>query len=181
MRIIAGSRKGKNLYSLKVDWIRPTSSKVKEFIFNYLDDFVDDTRVLDLFAGIGNLGIEALSRGAKEVIFVDREKNAINTIYKNLRLTQFEPQSKVFFRDSLKFLKNQKSFKFDLIFLDPPYKNQIISSVFNTIAENNTLADKGIIVFEHDARYLLDDIINIFKQLKTRKIGDTQVSFFINK
>jgi len=182
MRVISGIRKGRKLVAPQSLKIRPTTDSTKEFIFNYLGDVVIDTKVLDLFAGTGNLGIEALSRGAQQVIFVERNKVVIQIIHKNLKLTQFQTQSQIVVNDVFKSIKwlVRKKLKFDLIFADPPYQDSQCVKLLNTIDENSLLSKSGIFILEHRSKELA--AIN-FKNLviqKNKLFGNTTISFFTN-
>ena len=183
MRIISGIRKGKKLIRPKNLKIRPTSDSVKEFIFNFLGNIVIQTKVLDLFSGTGNLGIEALSRGALEVIFVERDNFISQIIHKNLKLTQFELQSQVINSDVFRCIKwlIAKKQKFNLIFADPPYQSNLYNKLLNLIDESNLLLNNGMFIFEHQSNeFLTTNLTNLFLH-KTRKLGNTTISFFINR
>ena len=120
MRVITGSARGRRLGELKGMETRPTTDKVKESIFNCIQFDVEDARVLDLFAGTGQLGIEALSRGAKSALFVDKRADAVKLVRENLALCHLEENAQVICGDSLAALGTQSG-RFDIIFLDPPY------------------------------------------------------------
>lgn len=180
MRVIAGIRKGRKLSKFKASWIRPTADTVKEFIFNHIGSQIIQAKILDLFSGTGNLGIEALSRGAAEVIFVDREKVAVQIIKKNLQLTQFEAKSQVIRSDSITYLNriaNQNN-KFDIIFADPPYYNNLLIKLVHIVNINNLLNKEGLIILEHRSdRSVASNFEKLILQ-ETHKIGDTAVTFF---
>ena len=120
MRVITGSARGRRLGELKGMETRPTTDKVKESIFNCIQFDVEDARVLDLFAGTGQLGIEALSRGASRAVFVDHRQDAAALVHENLRRTHFEDRGEVVCTDFTQYLARCRR-KFRLIFLDPPY------------------------------------------------------------
>ncbi len=180
MRVVAGKYKGKNLASPKDDRIRPTTTRIKETLFNVLQGYVDDAVVLDLFAGSGALGIECISRGAREVTFVDRSKDAIELINRNLQ--GINGNYKVVNGDYSSALRNayvvQK--KYDLIFIDPPYATELGELAINAIIELDILSRNGVIVFEHGAekQYLLDD--SRFKQ-RTKKMCTITAEFISHK
>lgn len=146
MRIISGKYKGKNLLPCNYDHIRPTADKVKQAIFTKLQFDIPFSRVLDLFCGTGALGIEAISRNASEVIFVDLNKKSVDLTTKNLKA--INSNAKVYNYDALKALELVKG-QFDFIFLDPPYHAGLYEKVLNKIAEKNVLTENGIIVCEH--------------------------------
>ena len=182
MRIISGIRKGKKLIVPKNSKIRPTTDNTKEFIFNYLSNSVAQKKILDLFSGTGNLGIEALSRGASQVIFVEKDKALSRILHENLKLTQFESQSKVIISDVFKFIKRlrNKDFKFDLIFADPPYESNLHIKLLNIVDESNILQKNGVLIFEHRSNELIYSNFDNINLYKTKILGNTTISFFKN-
>ncbi len=179
MRVVAGKYRSKNLASPKDDKIRPTTTRIKETLFNVIQGYVEDSVVLDLFAGSGALGIECISRGAKDVTFVDRSHDAINLIYQNLN--GIKEKCQVVNADFLSALRNAyvSNKKYDLIFIDPPYHTSYAEIAISTIIELDLLAQGGIIIYEHgnDKTFALDD--NNFK-VRTKKMG-TIVAEFISR
>ncbi len=147
MRVIAGKYRGKVLAEFKGREIRPTADRAKEALFNILQLKTPDSDFLDLYAGTGSIGIEAISRGARSVKFVDSDKKSVELIKKNL--ASIGENADVFFTDALSFVKTFNG-KFDIIFLDPPYKDEAYS-VLNLIAENKLLKDGGVVVYEHNS------------------------------
>ena len=149
MRVISGTAKGIRLESLDGDTTRPTLDRVKEALFNILQNDIKDAYVLDLFSGSGALGIEALSRGAKLCVMSDKSADAINVITKNLKKTKLDKNAEVIKNDYMQTLKalNQK---FDLIFVDPPYAQDIAVNAIKNIMEQDLLTEEGIIVLETD-------------------------------
>ena len=146
MRIVAGKFKGKTLIENKFNHIRPTTDKVKQAIFTKLQFEISGSRVLDLFCGPGALGIEAISRGASEVIFVDVNEKSVNLTKKNL--SSIKSAAKVFKCDAEHALDILKG-GFDLIFLDPPYKSGLYEKTLQKIYQKDLLNDDGTIVCEH--------------------------------
>ncbi len=149
MRVIGGYLKGRKLTPPKSKSVRPTLDSVKESIFNIIQEW-EDKVILDLFAGTGNLGIEAFSRGAKEVIFVDNDINSIMVVRENLAKFDLIQKSKIYsmdFKAALKkFGKDEK--KFDVIFIDPPFKQFYWETAFNLIIETKILTNEGYIITE---------------------------------
>lgn len=181
MRVISGSCKGRKLICPKILKIRPTTDRTKEFIFDYLGSQVYQTKILDLFSGTGNLGIEALSRGADEAYFVENDRSVTQVIYQNLQLTHFESQAHVVNSDVFKFLKwvAPQHIKFDLIFADPPYQGNLVNKLLIEVDRNNILLEGGIVIIEYRKSELLErHYLNLIWQ-KTKILGDTAVSFFI--
>lgn len=146
MRVVAGSKRGKRLLENNFEHIRPTTDKVKQALFTKLQFFVEGKRVLDMFCGTGALGIEALSRGAGEVVFIDKNPKSVYLTKQNLKNMGFE--AKVLTADALKIL-NANWGQFDLILIDPPYKSGLYESALKKIDELGLLAEGGIIVCEH--------------------------------
>ena len=149
MRVISGKSRGKKLFSLEGDNTRPTLDRVKEALFNIIQNNIEDAVVLDLFAGSGALGIEALSRGAKEVVFCDKVLEAIKVIEKNVQETNNLEKSTIINKDFNWVLENINK-KFDLVFLDPPYKTNFATIALQKIIMSNLLTENGIIVMETD-------------------------------
>ncbi len=149
MRVIAGERKGHNLKTPEGLSTRPTSDKVKGSLFSMLHDFVYEKKVLDLFAGSGALGIEALSRGANSCVFLDTDSKARACIKDNLIHTKFTEKSEILNYDSILYLKTCSN-TFDLIFIDPPYNKGLSGKALEIISERKLLNPGGYISVETD-------------------------------
>lgn len=179
MRIISGSRKGKRLYSTRDENTRPTEDRIKESIFNILNDIEENSYVLDLFAGTGNIGLEFLSRGAKCAVFSDISRSNINCINDNIKTTNFVDSSKVYFGDynrNLNKIKMDIENKFDYIYLDPPYDNmEIYHNSLNLIKELNLLNEDGIIIVESNDKLDIKD----YNIIKEKKYGKKHI-YFLN-
>lgn len=173
MRVIGGKAKNKKLIS-GYDNVRPTSDRIKETLFNLLGN-IKGTYFLDLFAGTGNIGIEAISRGTASVCFVEKSFNLCKTIKENLRLTCFEQKGRVFNKEVNKnlfsFFKN-KCFIFDVIFADPPYEKGIVKKIFDII-DFDIVPKDGIFVLQHSVREKVNN-----KAIREVQIGDTLLSFY---
>ena len=180
MRIIAGRSKGMPLQTIKGRNTRPTSDKVKESIFNIIQDRILDSVVLDLFAGTGNLGFESLSRGAKRAIFIDRDIIAVKTIKKNCENLGYQEQSEIYRGDVLASLTRiaKRDILFDIIFIDPPYNYEYGDALLSSINDFGILHEHGIIIFEHDTKSPLPDRVANFHCYDRRKYGGTGVSFY---
>lgn len=181
MRIITGSAKGARLKAPRGLETRPTTDRVKESVFNILSELVVDTDVLDLFAGSGNLGIEALSRGARHAVFVDRRQESVAVIKDNLAHTKFLEQAVIYKRDVLSLLDqfNQSGQSFSMIFCDPPYNRGLVAAVLKKIDEGTVLQDSGIMVIEHSQHELIQDKWLTLAVKRTEKYGETMVSFLV--
>ena len=147
MRVITGSARGRRLKELEGMETRPTTSKVKEGLFSIIQFDIEGRRVLDLFAGTGQLGIEALSRGAKSATFVDAGEPACRLIKENLKRTRLETDGKVVRSDYMEFLNRCRE-QYNIIFLDPPYAEVFLENALKKITEIDILASGGIIVAE---------------------------------
>jgi len=183
MRVIAGEAKGRRLKMLSHGGIRPTSDRVKESLFDIIGGRACGARILDLFAGTGNLGIEALSRGASFAIFVEKTKKAAALIRENLTLTGLIARAEVWQTDAkaaLPSLCSRECF-FDLIFLDPPYGYQFTGEVIDALTRGRLVASSGLVIFEHHKKdRLLQGTMDLHR-VDERKFGDTVLTFFQQK
>ena len=175
MRIIAGKAKGHLIYAPKGLNTRPTGDRVRESLFNILQPIITDTYVLDLFAGSGALGIEALSRGAKNADFVDRWLPAIKSIEKNLTITKLKDNASVYHQDSINFLKRNKK-QYDLVFLDPPYNTDLPLKALNLLPMS--LKCSGIIIIETDSSVTMPETFGKFLTYRKLAYGDTAIWFY---
>ena len=178
MRIISGKYKGRVLKGYTLKGTRPTMDRVKESLFATINDYLDNSICLDLFAGSGNLGIEALSMGAREVVLVDKEYMASKTIKSNLDMLGTNINATILTMDYLKALDNLYPKQFDIIFLDPPYKTDYLSKALEKISELNLL--KGIVVLESDSLEKLD-FSDYYEEIKTKKYGDKYIRILKKK
>lgn len=181
MRVISGKSRGKKLVSLEGDNTRPTLDRVKEALFNKIQFNIQDSIVLDLFAGSGALGIETLSRGAKEVVFCDKVPEAINVIKQNVTNTNNLDRSIIInkdYKEVLENLSNQKK-KFDIIFLDPPYKTNLAIESLQKIIMSKLLTEDGIIIIETDDINKEKEIVKIeeLEIFDKRKYGSVWLIF----
>ena len=177
MRVISGIARGINLKTPDGLETRPTADRVKEALFSILQFDVPCTRVLDLFAGTGQLGIEALSRGADSCVFVDERDTACKVVRENLKRTKFESRGKVVRSDYHLFLKNCKE-KFDIIILDPPYAEKFLENSLNLITEIDILQSNGIIVAERPLGKELPFEFEGYLRSKDYKYGKTLITLF---
>jgi len=181
MHIIAGQRRGAQLFAPKGMDTRPTQAKVKESLFNIIQAYVPEAHVLDLFAGSGNLALEALSRGAGSAVMVDMDREAAACIRRNVEKLRFEDCAKLYkcdWRQAVAQLQTQRAEPFDLVFLDPPYRMTELNEMCAALADGGLLAPEAMLVLEHrtgefgrpDAR---------FQEWKERTYADTQIHFYI--
>jgi 16S rRNA (guanine(966)-N(2))-methyltransferase RsmD len=186
MRVIGGTRKGRKLVSFKCPSIRPTADKVREAVFNVLERGGPFNKVLDLFAGTGAMGIEALSRGSGQAVFVERDGAAVSVIRKNLRACGFEEKARVLKRDAISSIRYlcRRGERFDLAFIDAPYGEGTL-----TVATLKAVADKGLldpdapnpmVVCETSKRAPAINLTELkgLEQVRKKLYGDTMVYFF---
>lgn len=145
MRVITGIARGRKLRTLEGDDVRPTTDRVKEALFSIIQFEIEGRRVLDLFAGSGQLGIEALSRGAASAVFVDSSKKSVEVVRENLETVGFTKQASVVNTDSIAFLKSRAE-KYDIAILDPPYKTGLVQSALENIT--NVMNRSGVVICE---------------------------------
>ena len=177
MRVISGIAKGVNLKTPDGMATRPTADRVKEAMFSIIQFDLPGARVLDLFGGTGQLGIEALSRGAKSAVFVDAQDQACKLIRENLKRTKFESIGRVIRSDYLSFLKNNAE-QFDIIFLDPPYVEVFLENALNFITEIDILQTNGIIVTERPIEKALALEFPGYIRSRDYKYGKTYVTIY---
>ena len=176
MRVITGTARGRKLKSLEGRDTRPTTDMVKESVFNIIQFDVEGRRFLDLFAGTGQMGIEALSRGAKYVTFVDQSKDAAACIRENVKITGFGDFCEIFQADSLSYIS--RCGKYDLIFLDPPYGSGLLEKALEKIAEFDILSDGGIIICESSADKEFPELREPYCLRKAYRYGKIKISVF---
>lgn len=181
MRIITGSAKGIKLNAPRGLGTRPTTDRVKESVFNILGDIVVDAKVLDIFAGTGNLGLEALSRGAIAAVFIDNNIESINSIKANAQRTKLYEHAEIYKNDVIRALDRfvETSRSFDLIFCDPPYNQGLIHLVLEKIARNSILNPGGILVMEHSKHEKIADEYNTLQLRRVERYGETLISFLL--
>lgn len=182
MRVISGNCKGRQLKAVPGNKTRPTTDKMKETYFNIIGPYFSEGVGLDLFAGSGALGIEALSRGLDRVIFVDRDHQAIQTIKSNIALCNLEGRCEVYRNDAERALKAilKREITFDYIFLDPPYRQQKIEALLEIIENHHLLSSNGVIICEHSIDVNLPNEIGNLKQGKQGDYGSIGLTIYYN-
>ena len=188
MRVIAGTFRGRRLASPKGDrLVRPTADRVKESVFSILREQIVDANFLDLCAGTGSIGIEALSRGAKHVTFLERNPRCIGIIEKNLRTCGLlTDRIRLLRRDAVKGISylGKRSAVFEIIYFDPPYGvdlvegSQLYTDCLKLLAESSLLRVGGVLLVEHAKQYAVPDAVGSLRQNRQAHYGDTVVSFY---
>lgn len=168
MRVITGTARGRRLKTLEGSDVRPTTDKVKEAIFSAIQFDIPAANVLDLFAGSGQMGIEAISRGAKAAVFVDSAKTSVGVIADNIETVGFIEKSKIVSSDSLAYLKSCKEV-FDIAILDPPYSKGLIEQALVLLEPR--MSQRGIVVCEHELGLALPSEIGRLTLRRSRKYG----------
>jgi len=185
MRIIAGTFRSRQLKSLKGMALRPTSDNLRETLFNVLGELVVDARFADLFAGTGAVGIEALSRGAREAMFVEKHPPAVALIKKNLESLEIRKGARVLPLDALQALKRlaeepaTASARIDILFLDPPYAEEAqYANVLAFLGGANLLAENAVVIAEHQRSLDLPESFGKLERVRVLRQGDAALSFF---
>ena len=177
MRVITGKARGVVLKTPNGMATRPTADRVKEALFSIIQFDIPTAKVLDLFAGSGQLGIEALSRDASSAVFIDEREDACRLVRENLRRTKLESQGRVIRSDYKAYLRSCRE-KFDIIFLDPPYKEDFLENALKTITEIDILQTNGIIVTERPLNKDFSVEFEGFQRSKDYIYGSTVLTFF---
>jgi 16S rRNA (guanine966-N2)-methyltransferase len=176
MRVTGGTGRGRRLKTPAGDRVRPTSDKVKQALFNILGERVIDALFLDLFAGAGSIGIEALSRGAAHVVFVDGSHDSLTVVKHNIERTGFEERSQAVLSKAESFLK-KPSGPYDVVYLDPPYENEILP-LLEQIAEAGMLKPDAIVITEHFKKRPSPASAGDLMLYREAKYGDTVLAFY---
>lgn len=180
MRIIGGSRRGRKLVDWEETGIRPMRDFVRSALFNILYDFVPDAEFLDLFCGTGSVGLEALSRGAKSCVFVDRAPGACGIVRRNLERLDFLDQGRVMEGDALSMIDDlaRKGRKFGLVFVGPPYYHELVPQALGALSTGRMLIDDFVVIAEIHQSETADDAYGVLQRVDTRRYGDNQLLFY---
>ncbi len=179
MRVIAGSAKGRKLFSVPGDTTRPVTDRVKGSLFNMLGADIEDAVFLDLFAGTGSVGIEALSRGAREVVFIDVARRAVETLRRNLELTGFSDRARVIHEDSFRFLKHAPAdYEFDYIYVAPPQYQGLWAKALQALNERPMLAKDGLIIVQIHPKEFHELSTPRLRLVRERHYGSTALYFY---
>lgn len=183
LRIIAGNAKGRKLKSPDTQDIRPTIDRVREAVFSMINFEIPGSRVLDLFAGTGSLGLEAISRGACDVVFVDNNRQAIGIINDNIKLLGVSDRARVMQTDAFKAMEmlSMARERFDIIFIDPPYNENLYHKILLSIAKQDLAKKCGIIIIEHPDHICIEDRYNGLHIKKNKRYGSVGITIMINK
>ncbi len=183
MRIITGIAKGRRIEAPEGEGTRPTADKVKGALFNILQTKVIDATVLDMFSGTGNLGLEALSRGSRNCIFIEKDHKAFTILKKNIESLGFQESCEAYRQDAFTAIEklSRRNIFPDIIFLDPPYGKEMIIKAIEEISRLEILEHNGIIVSEHDETDNLPERIGGIEAYRTEKYGRTRLTFWKNE
>ena len=177
-RIIGGSLRGSKLPFKENRSIRPTEGKTKETLFNWLLNDLEGKTCLDMFAGTGSLGIEALSRGAKEVVFVEKQKKLADSLKANLKRLQVYSSSQVLNANAFSIDFDNLPYKFDILFIDPPFRENLIQRSLDFVKSSNLLTPKALIYLECETELELVELTRDLNLLKESKGGQTQYCLY---
>ena len=175
MRVITGSARGRNLETLPGDDVRPTVDRVKEAVFSIIQFELEGRRILDLFGGSGQMGIEALSRGAASATIIDNNRRSVEVIRRNLQTTKLSERAVVLETDALTFIRNSRT-TFDIAFLDPPYDKCILQKVLPDVADK--LSAGGVILCESPVTEELPEQVGNFHIHRTYRYGKTKITAY---
>ncbi len=180
MRIIAGSAKGKSIKCRKGIETRPTMDRVKESLFSILIPYIVDSRVLDLFSGTGNIALEAISRGAKKAVMIEKDKEALRVIIENVNNLGFEDKCRAYKNDAERAVEilGKKREKFDIIFMDPPYIEEVCTKVIKAVKKAEILEENGIIICEHHKYEDMAEEVAGYKKIDERTYGKKVLTFY---
>ena len=177
MRVITGTARGRKLGLLQGMDTRPTTDQVKESIFNIIQFDIEGRRVLDLFAGTGQLGIEALSRGAAGCTFVDQRRDAAALVRSTQKLCRLSDRARVVQGEALSFLASDRE-RYHLVFLDPPYQTELLENALKKIAEIDILMENGIIICESPADKVLPELPQPYRKGREYRYGKIKVTVY---
>lgn len=179
MRVIGGHFRGKKLCEFQGKGIRPTGDRLREAIFNILGNRIRDATVMDLYAGTGAFGIEALSRGAQTAMFIDNQRAAQLLIMRNIRACGLDKMAIIRFWDIQQSLNCLRSYRltFNMVFMDPPYNKGMVKPTLSHLHDSRRVADNALIVIEHSQREHIPNDMRAYRCTDQRKYGKTIVSF----
>lgn len=179
MKVISGTLKGRNIIGYNIDGTRPTMDRVKESLFAMIQSYIKDSVFLDLFAGSGQIGIEAISNGASTCYFIDNSKEVIKILNQNISNLNIKKNSKVILSDWKKSLNEfaDQGIKFDIIFVDPPYDYNVYEKILEKVSTLNLLNENGLIILEH-SNLKFKDTYNNLTLYKEKKYGNKSINIY---
>ena len=182
MRVVAGERKGMPLKALPGNTTRPTTDKVKEAIFNMIGPFFDGGLAVDLFAGSGGLGLEALSRGADKAIFIEKDRKAYAVLQENIKKCRYDELVETYCNDAVRAVKalSKRDIEIDLLFLDPPYAKIDYYNLAGKLVEQGKLSESATIMCEHSNDVALPENFGPFRLVRQEEYGTIIVSVYRN-
>lgn len=183
MRVISGSARGVRLRSVPGTTTRPTADRVKESLFNVIGPYFSGGRALDLFAGTGSLGIEALSRGVERCVFVDFDPRSVDVIRQNLRAAKLESRAEVYRNDAFRAVRALagRGAEFDLVFVDPPYRLRLVAAVLAELEKGRLLSPGAKIVAEHASTDITPAEIGSLSAVRRLQYGDTALTIYVRR
>lgn len=184
MRIITGKAKGIRLETLEGETTRPTSERVKEAVFSMLQFDIEGRRVLDLFAGSGQMALEAVSRGASEAVLVDKSREAVGIIKKNIAKTKFLDECRVYCMDHAEYIRRFGGERFDIVFLDPPYAAGLYAPALSALLDTGMLKETSLIVCESDSTAIFGKNVELadkFCEVKVSRYSKTVITVLTPK
>jgi len=183
VRIISGIAGGIPIKVPPTEKTKPTLDRVKESVFAILHPYIPGKKVLDLFAGSGNLGLEALSRGADSAVFVDNSRLCAQIIKENIRKTRMDEKAQVVQSDVFRAIQDfgRQGMQFDIILLDPPYAQDFVNKTLQMIEENGIIVENGLVAVEHIESEPVPDRIGSLMKVRSKHYGDTVFSFFVRE
>lgn len=181
MRVIGGSAKGHRLRTPRGGGTRPVTDNVKETIFNVIGDGVVGAEVLDLYAGTGSLGIEALSRGAERILFVEQAAEAVRLIEQNLKMLGFGDQAEIWRDDVFRALRRMRNRQrgFELVFVDPPFEKGLSVETMHLLSENQVVAEGGCVVVRHHQKETVPSEVDRLQLVSEKSFAEAVVGFFL--
>lgn len=180
MKIVAGTHKGRIIKSRKGNDTRPTLERVKESLFGIISPYVSGSKFLDLYSGTGNIAFEALSRGASRAVMIEKDPEALKIIIENVNNLGFEELCRAYKNESLRAIEilGKKHEKFDIIFMDPPYKDEVCSQTIKAIEKAGILEENGLIIAEHHMGEKMPEELGSFKKADERTYSIKTITFY---
>lgn len=180
MRVITGTARGRKLKAPKGMETRPTSDRIKEALFNIIGSRIIDIKFLDLYAGTGAIGIEAISRGAKKAVFVEKNPHAVKIIRDNLELTGLPSRAAVLANDANRAMEilQSEGYVFDIVFIDPPYRRELVKTSLEKLDLCKLIVPGGLVIAESSKTDVLPDEVGHLKRFRQEKYGDTVLTFY---